>query len=176
MKDTFFKGGGAYYFGKNDFELGVGGKGQDTSRHIEGSFVSIRAILRPRSKDWGVNQCQNWMKMTKLCQSGIWPILCQLTAILAKLLGMDFKFVLPNIYINYDIQTNFEVNQTQIGHSFPENTPKITEMAIFQNPILPKCHSPKSLLLLHFSMNLSETVRINVNMDFAHTYHGRFLI
>ena len=49
-------------------------------------------------------------------------------------------------------------------------------MAISQNPILPKCHSPKSLLLLHFSMNLSETFRINVNMDFAHTERGRFFI
>ena len=29
-------------------------------------------------------------------QSGIWPILCQLMAILAKLLDMDFKFVLPS--------------------------------------------------------------------------------
>ena len=42
-----------------------------------------------------------------LCQSGIWPILCQLMAILAKLLDMDFKFVLPRIYINFDVQTNF---------------------------------------------------------------------
>ena len=37
---------------------------------------------------------------------------------------MDFKFVLPSIYINFDIQINFEVNQTQIGHSIPKNTPK----------------------------------------------------
>ena len=44
------KGGGgggvqAYHFGQNDFELGVGGEGQDTSQHFEGSFESIRAIL-----------------------------------------------------------------------------------------------------------------------------------
>ena len=40
-------GGGvqAFHFGKNDFELGIGGDGQDTSRHFEGSFRSIRAIL-----------------------------------------------------------------------------------------------------------------------------------
>ena len=40
-------GGGvqAFHFGKNDFELGSGGDGQDTSRHFEGSFRSIRAIL-----------------------------------------------------------------------------------------------------------------------------------
>ena len=57
-------------------------------------------------------------------QSGIWPIFCQLMAILAKLLDMDFKFVLPGIYSNFDIQTNFEVNQTQIIHSISINTPK----------------------------------------------------
>ena len=32
----------AYHFGKNDFELGIGGGGQKTSRNIEGSFGSIR--------------------------------------------------------------------------------------------------------------------------------------
>ena len=35
----------AYHFGKNDFELGVGGEGQYTSQNIEGSFGSIRALL-----------------------------------------------------------------------------------------------------------------------------------
>ena len=77
---------------------------------------------------------------------------------------MYFKFVLPSIHINFDIQTKFEVNQTQICHSIP----KITKMAISQNHILPNCHSPKSLLL-HLLINLSENFRINVNMDFAHT-------
>ena len=84
---------------------------------------------------------------------------------------MDFKLVLPRIYINFDIQTKFEVNQTQIGHSIPKKLQKLTKVVISQNPILPKCHSPKSLLLLHLSMNLSETFRIDVNMDFAHTNH-----
>ena len=32
---------------------------------------------------------------------------------------MNFKFVLPLIYINFDIKTKFGVNQTQIGHSIP---------------------------------------------------------
>ena len=59
-----------------------------------------------------------------MCQSEIWPIFCQLMAILAKLLDMDFKFVLPIIYSNFDILTKFEVNQTQIIHSIPFNTPK----------------------------------------------------
>ena len=69
-----FKGGGvkAFHFGKNDFELGFGGIGQDTSRQFEGSLMF-------------------------LCQSGIWPILCQLIAVLAKLLDMDFKSILKSI-------------------------------------------------------------------------------
>ena len=36
-------------------------------------------------------------------QSCIWPILCLLMAILAKLLDMDFKFVLPSIYIKVNV-------------------------------------------------------------------------
>ena len=32
-------------FGKTGLELGIGGEGQDTSRHFEGSFGSRRAIL-----------------------------------------------------------------------------------------------------------------------------------
>ena len=40
--------------------------------------------------------------------------------------------------------------------------------------VLQVYHSPKSLLLLHFSTNFSETFRINVNMDFAQTNHGFF--
>ena len=40
-------GGGvqAFLFGKNGFELGVEGDGQEMSRSFEGSFRSIRAIL-----------------------------------------------------------------------------------------------------------------------------------
>ena len=35
----------AYHSGKQDFELGVGGEGQDTSQNFEGSFGCKRAIL-----------------------------------------------------------------------------------------------------------------------------------
>ena len=45
IKDRLKKGGPAFHFGKTDFELGVGGQDQDTSRHFNGSFGSIRAIL-----------------------------------------------------------------------------------------------------------------------------------
>ena len=47
---TCVRGGGgggvqAVHFEQNYFELGVGGDGQDTFRHFEDSFRSIRAIL-----------------------------------------------------------------------------------------------------------------------------------
>ena len=47
VQNKDLRGGGvhAFHFGKKYFELGVGGEGQDTSRHFEGSFGSIRAIL-----------------------------------------------------------------------------------------------------------------------------------
>ena len=51
-------------------------------------------------------------------QSDIWPILCQLMAILAKLVDMDFKFVLFSIYINFNIQTNFEKIWSQNSKNF----------------------------------------------------------
>ena len=35
----------AYCMGKNYFELGVRGEGQDTNRHFEGGFGSKRAWL-----------------------------------------------------------------------------------------------------------------------------------
>ena len=50
-KRRVLRGGGGgvqvFHFGKNDFELEVGGDGQDTSRNFEGIFGlwSIRAIL-----------------------------------------------------------------------------------------------------------------------------------
>ena len=37
---------------------------------------------------------------------------------------IDFKFVLPPIYINFDVQTNFKVNQTQIVHAVPNKSLK----------------------------------------------------
>ena len=102
-----------------------------------------------------------------MCQSDIWPILCQLMAILAKLLVMDFKFVCPTFTLTLIYKPILKSIKPKLAILSPKILQRITKMAISQNPILPKCHSPKSLLLLHFSINLSETVRINVNMDFG---------
>ena len=66
----------------------------------------------------------------------------------------------PIIYINIEAQTQLEVNWTQIAHF---GLQKNTKMAMSQNALFVKCHSPKFLLLLHFSMNLSGTFRIDVS-------------
>ena len=86
---------------------------------------------------------------------------------------MDYEFVLPNISTDIEGQAKLEVNWTQIDHLACKKNRK---MAISQNPILPRCQSPKSLLLLNFSMNLSETFRNDVNMDFLNINDGGFLI
>ena len=89
--------------------------------------------------------------------------------------GQVFEIWTSNLLcLVFTLTLIYKVNQTQIGYSIPKKLQKLTKVAISQNHILPKCHSPKSLLLLHFSMNLSETFRIDVNMDFAHTNFGRF--
>ena len=81
-------------------------------------------------------------------------------------LDKDFNF-LPIIYIiNIKGQTNLEVNWTQIDHFILKKT---------QNAIFAKCQSPKSLLL-HFSIYLSKTFRIDVNMDIANNLVRGFFI
>ena len=49
-----------------------------------------------------------------LPKSGIWPILCQLMAILAKCVEIWTSNL---FYIDFDMKTKFEVHQTKIGHS-----------------------------------------------------------
>ena len=103
-------------------------------------------------------------------QSGILPILCQLMAILPRLVDMDFKFVLPSNYIKFDI--NFEVNQTEIGHSISKNTPKNYQNGHISKPHFAQVSFTKKPTSTTF---LSESFRINIYMDFAHTNRGRFL-
>ena len=45
-----------------------------------------------------------------------WPILGRKLAFLAKILYVDFKFILLIIHINIKEQTHLEVNWTQIDH------------------------------------------------------------
>ena len=89
-------------------------------------FVAWFCTTNWRDSHFSVFVCQNWMKKwpsyehgKRARQSGailFWAIR-RPQAILATF----FKLVLPRIYINFDIQTKFEVNQTQIGHSIPKN-------------------------------------------------------
>ena len=82
-----------------------------------------------------------WWKMAKLwpwearAPKWRWPILGHKMAILATFFwDMNFKFVLPIIYINFDIQTTFWVNQTQIGYSIPKKTPKTHQSGHISKP------------------------------------------
>ena len=129
----------AYHFGKKDFELGV--KGQDTSRNLKGSFVSIRVLLHM----WGLGaNTKIWLKGIELSyfnhsmfsknvkiglKMTVMP-LCPINVLAQKwhltyfvpidgqmFWDMNFKFVFPSIYIRFDIQTKFEVDQTKTGHS-----------------------------------------------------------
>ena len=59
---------------------------------------------------------------------------------------MDFKFALPIIYIHFDLQNDFEVNQTQIGHSIP----KITENGHISKPNFAQVSFTKKPSPLHF--------------------------
>ena len=77
-----------------------------------------------------------------LCQSGIWPILCKLMAILAKLLDMDFKFVFfPAFILTSIYKPILKSIRPKLAILSPKILQKVTKMAISQNPILPKCHS-----------------------------------
>ena len=65
---------------------------------------------------------EKWLSYAHLMflpKSGIWPVW-------PNVRDINFKFVLPIIYINFNIQTKFEVNQTKIGHSIPKKLQKIT--------------------------------------------------
>ena len=84
-------------------------------------------------------------KLIFLCQSGIWPILCQLMPILAKLLDMDFKFVFfPAFILTLIYKPILKSIRPKLAILSPKILQKVTKMAISQNPILPKCHSSKS--------------------------------
>ena len=50
---------------------------------------------------------------------------------------MNFKFVVPIIYIHFDIQTKFGVNQTQIGHSIPKDSKNSPKWPYLKTPFRP---------------------------------------
>ena len=86
---------------------------------------------------------------------------------------MDFKSVLPVIYINIKGKTQLEVNWTKIYHIGLRKTIMI-KMAISRNAILAKCQSPKSLLLRHFSKICLKFFIIDVNINFGNNLEAEF--
>ena len=112
------------------------------------------------SKKWSKNQKLNGMnlelsfwhhsiRLDELIVLVVMPIQSWGKSDIQIFWDMDFKFVLPIISIYIEGQTKLEVNWTQIDYF---SLQKNTKMAMFQNPILPKCQSPKNLLLLHFPL------------------------
>ena len=84
---------------------------------------------------------------------------------------MDVKFFLPSFLLI--LRDKPSLSWTQIDHLSLQNSLKWPYLKI------PSCSSvnhQNANCLLHFFMNLYETFRIDVNMDFANTNHGRFLI
>ena len=97
------------------------------------------------------------MKMTKLCPFNVyapkWHLayLVPIDGHFGQIVRYGLKNLLPIIYINFDIyKPILKSIRPKLGILSLKILQKITKKAISQNPILPKCHSPKSLLLLHF--------------------------
>ena len=116
---TFFKGGGvqAFQTWKHDFDLWVGGDCLDMYQQLEGGFGSMRAILpilglgekngskTETLKNGRVIPIQSWGKSGVLAYFGL-----KIGYFGHIYWDMDFKFVLPIIYINIEGQTQLEVN------------------------------------------------------------------
>ena len=102
-------------------------------------------------------------------QSGIWPNFVPIYGHLGHFLDMFFTFS-PS----FTLTLIYKPILKSIGPKLAILSPKITKVGLSQNPILRKCHSTKSRL--NFSMNLSETFRNDLTIDFANTKRGRFII
>ena len=119
----------------------------------------------------------SYATLKSLPKSGIWPIFCQLMAILAKCFDIwTSNLFCPSFILTLIYKPSLKSIRPKLTILSSKKLQKINERATSQNPILPKCHSPKSLVLLHFAMILYETFRINVNIDFVHINRDRFLI
>ena len=89
-------------------------------------------------------------------QSGIWPIVCQLMAILAKLLDIDFKFVLPNININFNIQS--DPNWPLYPQKYSEKSLKWPYLKATFCPSVIHQRAYSSYIFQWFCLKLSESI------------------
>ena len=105
--------------------------------------------------------------MAELCQLKVvakvvsWPIIGRKLAIFLEIWTTNL-FCPPFALILRD-----QPIWMSVGPKLTILSSKNTKMAISQNVILAKRKLPKYLLLLYFSMNLTGTFRIDVNMDFT---------
>ena len=89
----------------------------------------------------------SYVDLMFLPKSGIWPIFCQLMGILAK----RFEIWTSNLFCpSFILTLIYKPSLKWINPKLATLLKKITKTAISQNLILTKCHSTKSLLLLHF--------------------------
>ena len=88
---------------------------------------------------------------------------------------MDYTFVLPIIQINIKRQTHLE-NGSQLYPNSPLYPLKTTKWQYLKMPFWLSVNHQNPYLLLHFYVSLSETFRIDVNMDFANNLVRGFLI
>ena len=109
--------------------------------------------------------------MTELCPCKVgakvasWPILdCELA-----ILAIFIEIWTSNLFCpSFTLILRCKPNEKSIRPKLTIWDPKNHKNGhISKCQILAKFQSPKSLLLLHFSMNLSETFRIGINIDFA---------
>ena len=118
--------------------------------------------------------------MAELCPLKVWAIVASWPIFGRKLdiLDIFFEIWTSNLLCpSFTLIVRVKLNQKSIGPKSTTLIPKKTiKMAKSQNAILAKCQSPKSLLLLHFFMKVSETFSIDINMDFANSLVREFLI
>ena len=93
------------------------------------------------------------------------------------ILAMFFEIWTANLFCpSFTLILRGKPNWELIGPNLTILASKATKMAMSQNAFFAKCQSPKSLLLLHFSIYLSETFKICVNVDFANYLKSGILI
>ena len=106
-----------------------------------------------------------------------WPVLGRGVAVLATFFGMwTSDLFCPLFALILMCGPSLESVRPKSGILFPERLRGLAGVAMSRGPVSPECHSPGGLLLLHFSASLSGAFGVGVNVDFAHTDHGRFLV
>ena len=110
-------------------------------------LVIVTTRFVPKKRAYEIKNVKIGWKMTELCQITVLPQKWHLTYFVPIdghfshiFWDMNFKFVLPYIYINFDIQTKFEVNQTQFQKTHQSghiSKPHFAQMSFTKKPTPP---------------------------------------